>query len=431
MRKIVRQFKLVILLFLINGFVPAAEAADKRIELTNIKVRSSAEGTIIRVNTSRPVKFLYYKVENPARLIIDFISTNIYSREPEKIVFTRGNLREIQSVFYETEGGQPGLDSLVLKFVPNVTVKVKGEKSGILLRVERSAVFSQAVEPPDKNSEAYILAEKIARRKSLAGRGDKRNHSLLSSLSYMLSLYENSIKKELAVFESRETETSMAGKHLSPETLAILAAAGKTNINLAYRRPDALGSLKLSSGQRLKDGGYLTWAALAATSIITASGALIMLVKGRRRKTNLRQVNVSRLQKSDFSRLRIVERLTCRDNQANRCFEKRQFARLGVPAEGFLRVSMDIETQKLCKAPACAKNISLGGICIEIEGNIEIPRILEIWLRLPDVREANQVLARIEWSRKKDDGLCCYGLSFMMLGEKEEAKIKTFLNDNL
>ncbi|MCK4518983.1 MAG: PilZ domain-containing protein, partial [Candidatus Omnitrophica bacterium] len=405
--------------------------ADKRVELTDIKVKNFAEGTIIRVNTSRPVKFLYYKVENPPRLIIDFISTNIYYQEPEKIVFTRGNLREIRSVFYETEGGQPGLDSLVLKFVPNVTVKIKGEKSGILLRVEKFVAFSQAVEPLDKSPEAYLLAERIARRKNLAGRGDKHSHSLLSSLSYMLSLYENSIKKELAVFESRETEILEAGKHLSPETPAVLAAAGKMNINLAYRRPDTLGSLKLSSGQRLKDSGYLTWATLAAASIIIASGALIMLVKERRRKTNLRQVNVPRLQESNFSRLRIVERLTCRNNQANRCFEKRQFARLGIPAEGFLRVSMDIETQKLGKAPACAKNLSLGGICVEIESEIEIPQILEIWLRLPDVREANQVLARVEWGRKKDDGVCCYGLSFMMLGEKEEAKIKTFLNDNL
>jgi hypothetical protein len=114
----------------------------------------------------------------------------------------------------------------------------------------------------------------------------------------------------------------------------------------------------------------------------------------------------------------------------NNLLEKRRYARFDLPQDDHISVYLDIETEGFEKIKTRAQDISLGGIRIEIDSRTRLPEVLELELRLPDYEKASDVLARIEWVNPIDDNSCMYGLSFMMLGENEENKIRDFLNNN-
>ena len=114
----------------------------------------------------------------------------------------------------------------------------------------------------------------------------------------------------------------------------------------------------------------------------------------------------------------------------DKCLEKRKLTRFDFFGDDELGVGVDLETKELDKIFTRAKNLSAGGMCVELNKDIKMPSVLQLGLRLPDSQEVNQILARIIWTKGKNTDLRHYGLSFMMLTDYEEKKIRKFLDDN-
>lgn len=452
MKKTFRNLSVIIifLVILIVGLVLPAQALNKSVELTDIKVNNFNKLTTIDIKTTRAVKFLYYKLYNPTRLVIDFVGTHLYSQEPERIIFNRGHIKEIQSVFHEIEDkdNQPRLDLLVLKFRRNVTVKVESKKYGLSLKVQEYIVGLDGKSFSDTLIKAHVLAEKIAREKKLALRQEDKfvitvkepkiedkiqgiekafllseKETFKTSASYILNLYENSLKKELGRFSSKQIKSE---EDKEKSILPIIATTKKVE-----------DIPKLTQGLEPKTKYKFDWLALTITSTVIAAGLLTTLIFLKIRESLYKaehQMQLPELEEilenQPNRQLEEKRGLVYQDDLVDKCLEKRRFARFSLPQDDNLSVGVDLETKDLSKIFTQVNNLNLGGIGIELDKEIDLPHILQIGLRLPDSEEANQVLARIIWSKEENDNLRYYGLSFMMLTDYEEENIRKFLTDN-
>jgi len=71
------------------------------------------------------------------------------------------------------------------------------------------------------------------------------------------------------------------------------------------------------------------------------------------------------------------------------------------------------------------KNISIGGICFEGEGNFAVGTTMEVELDMPALDHAVSAIGRLVWVRPKQDGLkFVYGVSFLNVKDQDRAAIK-------
>jgi hypothetical protein len=439
-----RTLYTIILFFLSVGAANLCFAQEAHIKLTDIKVSNSNSQTFIDIRTNQPVDFLYYNLKNPPRLVIDFVGTNIYSQEPEVLIFERGNIREIKSVLYSVTDDNPKTDSLVLKFKPNVAVRIKKDSNRILLQVEEHSVISKINDFDNaKRIKANLLASRIAETKKTTSIAGNNTNSLVvadayspisdfiltSSMdrvilpgSYMWVLYEDSIKEkmqEFAVLDDINLISPASDNQRGLTNNSIVTSVQKASIN-AKNKKNNLGLLNFNTGFKF----------ILIISLISLIGYKLRLhFKAMAHQKQLPDVDEIL---ADV-RLKPVERYNFKLNQeANEdsLVEKRRYARFALPDDEMLTVYMDVETEGFDKIKTKAQDLSLGGIRIEIDGRVRLPEVLELELRLPEYDKSSEVLARIEWVNPTTDNTCSYGLSFMMLGEEEENKLKDFLKNN-
>lgn len=432
-------------MILITGYAINVPAKDDSVELTGIKVDNLDGQTIININTSEPVKFLYYKLDDPPRLLIDFVGTNILSREPEKIIFKDGYIKEIQSVFYEGTGvnNRQKLDLLVLKFTPNVMVKIEGKKEGISLRVKEAVVISKVKDSPLKYFRAKRLADKIARVKNdekevitlAAASQENINEEIITEnekpqtapTSYILGLYEKSLGKGL----NKLTIVKLNNKENDKVPLVSGYSVNKDPGEVAEIKMTLVGA-----------GIYKpNWLALTIFSAVFALGLFVVLESLKLKKYlkdfNLKNGELAELR--EFIKGQFVweperkEELFNQEdiiNNLDKCCEKREFTRFDLPEASHLSIRLEIETEASDTISLSASNLSLGGLGIELNKEVKIPKILQLGLKLPDSGEVVQVLAKVVWTKENDPGGRQYGLSFEMLTDDEEEKIKKFISDN-
>ena len=188
-----------------------------------------------------------------------------------------------------------------------------------------------------------------------------------------------------------------------------------------------------------KDTNY-NWLVLAIiVPAAVASVVLIRLINSTVKtedKENEYDVELAELddffnEHRDFQLNQTNQRNSDIDDVLNKCIEKRKFARFGIPQDNERSIRVDLETGGLEKVTTQVKNLSLGGIGIELRRDIKIPYILQVGLKLPDSPEINYVLTAVSWSKEKDEDTRAYGMSFMMLAESEEKNIHRYLIDNL
>ena len=433
---------ITILFFLSVGITNLCYAQEAYIKLTDIKVSNSNSQTLIDIRTNQPVDFLYYNLKNPPRLVIDFIGTNIYSQEPQILIFERGNIREIKSVLYSLADDYPKIDSLVLKFKPNVAVRIRRDSNRILLQVKEHSVISKIDDFNNaKRIRANLLASRIVEDKKTTFKDyDNQNSFIVADAyspisdfivassvnkitlpgTYIWALYEDSIKEKKQEFAVLDDITFFS-KEKSNQAEPI-NNVGMTSIQKAATDiKNAKFSLSnLSIGLNF----------ILIFSLISLVGYKLKL----RAKTMSYQRQLPDVDEilADV-RLKPVERYNFKVNQEaseDNLVEKRRYARLNLPDDDMLTVYMDVEIEGFDKIKTKAQDISLGGISIEIDSRVRLPEVLELELRLPEHDESSEVLARIEWVNPTNDSTCSYGLSFMMLGEDEENKLKEFLKNN-
>ena len=437
-----RTLFIIILFFLSVGIANLCYAQDAYIELTDIKVSNSNSQTLIDIRTNQPVDFLYYNLKNPPRLVIDFVGTNIYSQEPEVLIFERGNIREIKSVLYSLAEDNPKIDSLVLKFKPNVAVRIKRDDNSILLKVKEHTVISKIDDFNNaKRIRANLLASRIVEDKKTTFKDyDNQNSFILADAyspisdfivassvnkitlpgTYIWALYEDSIKEKMQEFAVLDDITFFS-KEKSNQAGPI------NNIGVTSIRKAATDIKKANfSLSNLSIGLNF----ILIFSLISLVGYKLKL----RAKTMSHQGQLPDVDEilADV-RLKPVERYNFKvDKEASEdnLVEKRRYARFNLPDDDMLTVYMDVEIEGFDKIKTKAQDISLGGISIEIDSRVRLPEVLELELRLPEHDESSEVLARIEWVNPTSESTCSYGFSFMMLGEDEENKIKDFLKNN-
>lgn len=436
MRKKCSFFILFLLFILVRTADPCYSRANF-IELTDIKVRDSKNQTFIDIKTSQPVEFLYYNLKNPPRLIIDFVGTNIHSQEPEILIFEHSKIKEIKSVRYESKDENQAVDSLVLKFQPNVAVRIRGEKDRISLQVKEHSVISKSNNSDNsKLIRAMLLASRIAENKSKAyvgssAMGSQKTVDAYSPAddfitrqkaeagympgSYTWHLYQNSIKGKIAEFRQLDKIV------LSSEALS-------------SQKPSFINSFETGFAAKQKDEVGLSFVHTGLNVFLFS--ALILLVgykvkmglKAKAHQSHLPDVDeiLSKARPNSYSLPRARSNL---ENE-NKFIEKRKYARFDLAQDDEMIITLDIETEGFEKVKTRARDISLGGIRIEIDSRVKLPEVLELHLRLPQDYETSEILARIEWVNPSDQDSCLYGLSFIMLHQDEEQKIKEFLNNN-
>ena len=433
---------ITILILLSVGTSNLCYAQEAYIKLTDIKVSNSNSETLIDIRTNQPVDFLHYNLKNPPRLVIDFVGTNIYSQEPEVLIFERGNVREIKSILYSLAEDNPKIDSLVLKFKPNVAVRIRRDSNRILLQVKEHSVISKINDFNNaKRIRANLLASRIVEDKKITFKDyDNQNSFIVADAyspisdfivassvnkitlpgTYIWALYEDSIKEKKQEFAVLDDITFFS-KEKSNQAEPI-NNVGMTSIQKAATD---IKNAKFS----------LSNLSIGLNFILIFS--LISLV-GYKLKLHAKTMSYQR-QLPDVDeiladvRLKPVERYNFKVNQKaseDNLVEKRRYARLNLPDDDMLTVYMDVEIEGFDKIKTKAQDISLGGISIEIDSRVRLPEVLELELRLPEHDESSEVLARIEWVNPTNDSTCSYGLSFMMLGEDEENKLKEFLKNN-
>lgn len=439
-----RTLFITILFLLSVGTSNLCYAQEAYIKLTDIKVSNSNSQTLIDIRTNQPVDFLHYNLKNPPRLVIDFVGTNIYSQEPEVLIFERGNVREIKSVLYSLAEDNPKIDSLVLKFKPNVAVRIRRDSNRILLQVKEHSVISKANDFDNaKRIRANLLASRIAENKKTNFIADSSQNYfgiadayspvtdfiVASSIdkitlpgTYMWSLYEDSIKEKMQEFAALDditlfsAENNKQTERMSNAKMASL----KTTFTKNETKEAGLGLSPLRIGLNF----------LLIISLISLIGYKLKL--GAKAISHQKQLPDVDEILSDV-RLKPVERYNFKVNQEvsdDNLVEKRRYARFNLPDDDMLTVYMDVEIEGFDKIKTKAKDLSLGGIRIEIDGRVRLPEVLELELRLPEYDKSSEVLARIEWVNPTSESTCSYGFSFMMLGEDEENKIKDFLKNN-
>ena len=439
-----RTLFITILFLLSVGTSNLCYAQEAYIKLTDIKVSNSNSQTLIDIRTNQPVDFLHYNLKNPPRLVIDFVGTNIYSQEPEVLIFERGNVREIKSVLYSLAEDNPKIDSLVLKFKPNVAVRIRRDSNRILLQVKEHSVISKANDFDNaKRIRANLLASRIAENKKTNFIADSSQNYfgiadayspvtdfiVISSIdkitlpgTYMWSLYEDSIKEKMQEFAALDditlfsAENNKQTERMSNAKMASL----KTTFTKNETKEAGLGLSPLRVGLNF----------LLIISLISLIGYKLKL--GAKAISHQKQLPDVDEILSDV-RLKPVERYNFKVNQEvsdDNLVEKRRYARFNLPDDDMLTVYMDVEIEGFDKIKTKAKDLSLGGIRIEIDGRVRLPEVLELELRLPEYDKSSEVLARIEWVNPTSESTCSYGFSFMMLGEDEENKIKDFLKNN-
>ena len=439
-----RTLFITILFLLSVGTSNLCYAQEAYIKLTDIKVSNSNSQTLIDIRTNQPVDFLHYNLKNPPRLVIDFVGTNIYSQEPEVLIFERGNVREIKSVLYSLAEDNPKIDSLVLKFKPNVAVRIRRDSNRILLQVKEHSVISKANDFDNaKRIRANLLASRIAENKKTNFIADSSQNYfgiadayspvtdfiVISSIdkitlpgTYTWSLYEDSIKEKMQEFAALDditlfsAENNKQTERMSNAKMASL----KTTFTKNETKEAGLGLSPLRIGLNF----------LLIISLISLIGYKLKL--GAKAISHQKQLPDVDEILSDV-RLKPVERYNFKVNQEvsdDNLVEKRRYARFNLPDDDMLTVYMDVEIEGFDKIKTKAKDLSLGGIRIEIDGRVRLPEVLELELRLPEYDKSSEVLARIEWVNSTNDSTCSYGLSFMMLGEEEENKLKDFLKNN-
>ncbi len=414
-----KVLKFIFFTILVMGFLSPLRAQEK-IELTDIKVNNLDKRTTVNINTTRPVKFLFYKIDNPPGLVIDFIGINIYSQQPERIIYKYSRIREIQSIYYDAESSnfQPKLDSLILSFAPNVEISVIGSQNGIVLNIQQHQAVAKK-EGAFKIIKAKALAQKIAYQKKLAFQKNKKMTEVA--------------KKEVTEIEKKKEEIPFIDN---------LAALSDKTYTIDRHNDSIKKELDEVSNQQIvsatKDTNY-NWFVLAiVVSAAVASAALIKLINSTVKiedKENEYDVELAELddffnEHRDFQPNQTDQRNSDIDDVLNKCIEKRKFARFDIPQDNERSIRIDLETGGLEKVTTQAKNLSLGGIGIELRRDIKIPYILQVGLKLPDSPEINYVLTTVSWSKEKNEDIRAYGMSFMMLTESEEKNIHKYLIDN-
>lgn len=418
-----KTLKFIFFVILVMGFLSPLRAQEE-IELIEIKVNDLDEQTTININTTRPVKFLFYKIDNPPRLVIDFIGTNIYSKQPEKIIFKYGKIREIESIYYDydVESGdfQPKLDSLILRFAPNVEISIIGSQNGIILNIQQQQVVVDKKKRAFKITKAKTLAWKIAYQKKLVSQKNKK----LAEVA----------KKEVTEIEKKKEE--------APFIDNLAALSGKTYTIDRYddsikKELDEITNQQILS--TTKDANY-NWLMLAIIApAAAASIALIRLINSKAKvedKKDSYDIELTELddfftEHRDFQLNQADQRDLDIDGVLDKCIEKRKFARFDIPQDNERSIKVDLETGGLEKVTTLAKNLSLGGISIELRRDIKVPYILQVGLKFPDSPEINYILTTVVWSKEKNENIRAYGMSFMMLTENEEKSIYKYLTNNL
>jgi hypothetical protein len=420
--KLSRTKILFLTILIIMGFFSSAWDR-KRVEVTDIEISSLENQTRVNITTSSPVKFLFYETENPPRLIIDFIGTNIYSEKPERVIFREGNIREIRSIFYdsETDKGAPYLDSLVLSFAAEVAINVKAERNGIVLEVEGTkAVYEQ-----DRSAElarAKILAGIIALEKKFAAEKDKellmtgkeerveieKPPAEVISITGLAGSVESSYRKDFHI-EAAEEELNEQRLEAKP---ILLSTESEKNYNLFLL-------------------GLISVGLISAILAVLLKFQTAPEVKKEAYEAEMLELDKFFSQHQNLSNRRTEESLPETDNALDKCLEKREFARFDVPGEIEKSIKLDLETEELGIISANLKNISLGGISFELRKETRIPSILQIELKFPESQEGNQILTKVVWFKRKGENSLSCGLSFMMLTSVEEKKIRQYLTEIL
>ena len=435
-----------------QGYLPIW--AEDEIKITDIRVDVlNSQKTTVNINTSKPVRFLFYKVENPPRLIIDFVGMDIYSEEAEKLVFTRGNIKEIQSIFYEIEGNsnKPKLDYLILKFIPDVTVNVKSIKGGILLDVQKLEAVVKAKDSALKSARAKLFADQIVFSKRLIKKSTKTEDKEID-ISQLKKKEKEERCKATEVIIPREEPFVLSLKDKTVDTYVKpepedfsktpirkeeIKASKKQEESSLIRKEESFDERQVISSVeprfKISFNHYLL--VIILNCFILAS--LIALILSFSYKEEIRQKEIQLANLNKFFDScptchlpQHQEDSSSKKGKPDKCLEKRKFARFKLPQDSENSISVDLETERLNRVVTRAKDISLGGIGIELQKDISIPNILQIGIKFPDSPEANYILSRLTWQKDKNEKVRLYGLSFMMLTDYEEKKIHRYLVEN-
>ncbi|MCX5656696.1 MAG: AMIN domain-containing protein, partial [Candidatus Omnitrophica bacterium] len=92
---------IAVLLFLFCSFVSGYEEGETGAPaLDKIEVNDRADGIDITLVSSRPLDYTVYEADNPTRIVVDLIGTNIYTQLPRKLAVNKPYLKEVSLRWY-------------------------------------------------------------------------------------------------------------------------------------------------------------------------------------------------------------------------------------------------------------------------------------------------------------------------------------------
>jgi hypothetical protein len=370
---------------------------------------------------------LFYKVEKPPSLIVDFLSTQIYSDEASRISYNQGNIREIRSVFYEEEKGKKQrLDYLVLSFAPDVEVSIKESKEGIVLTARKSVALAGNTMQADERNKARVIAGAIALEKKFSDAKLTKGKT-----NYIAPKFEYEGKYSYLIngITSFDRYAKLKPLETSEDKQLAVASIRKTQTEegvLKQIKP----AVTLTSTENEASG--FNWAILSIISaflisVVVISMAILSAKDEEEKLEDEKELIDDFFDQYQYNYPQNPDRKgDSSEDILDKCIEKRKFARFQLPQSREDSLIVNLETEKN-RLRIKARDLSLGGLCIEVDLEIKVPSILQASLNIPNFDDENHVLARVAWSQRTGNNKRRYGISFLMVTEIEEKRIRKYL----
>lgn len=127
--------RLFLILLLAGGMFINQAKGQEQVEESSLLAQKTSDGTRIIISTSGPAKFSSHWLDNPPRLVVEFISRNILSKIDKEIIVNQGVIKRIKSN-YMGRGDNRLLKSLTFELSRKMPCKIWQEDNTILLDIK-------------------------------------------------------------------------------------------------------------------------------------------------------------------------------------------------------------------------------------------------------------------------------------------------------
>jgi outer membrane protein TolC len=157
---------ITVLLFLFCSFVSGYEEGETGAPaLDKIEVNDRVDGIDITLVSSRPLDYTVYEADNPTRIVVDLIGTNIYTQLPRKLAVNKPYLKEVSLRWYgpapEKEFDAAKVDLVEMVLSEKINYKVKAKDNRITVSFDLPGYQPEGAKVEPKTRTAVVRLDPV------------------------------------------------------------------------------------------------------------------------------------------------------------------------------------------------------------------------------------------------------------------------------